>query len=57
MRIEQIMSKLSATFYAMRSVQPLKSQESLMMIYYAYFHLFFTYRLTFWKKNIEYNKF
>ena len=35
---EQITHKLSAACYAVRSVQPLMLQETLKMVYYAYFH-------------------
>jgi hypothetical protein len=36
--IEQIIHKLSAACYAMRSIKPFMSQETLKMVYYAYFH-------------------
>jgi hypothetical protein len=40
--------KLSAACYAMRSVKPHISLESLNMVYYAYFHSIMSYGLTFW---------
>jgi hypothetical protein len=38
MDIEQTVPELSAACYAMRSIQPLTSQKTLMMVYCAYFH-------------------
>jgi hypothetical protein len=35
---EQIIPKLSAACYAMRSIKTFMSQETLKMVYYAYFH-------------------
>jgi hypothetical protein len=46
--IEKIMHKLSAACYVMRSVKPFMSQETLMMVYYAYFHSIMNYGLLFW---------
>jgi len=36
--IEQITHKVSAACYAIRSVKPCMSQETMMMVYYAYFY-------------------
>jgi hypothetical protein len=46
--IEQIIPKLRAACYAMRSIKPFMSQKTLKMIYYAYFHSIVNYGLIFW---------
>jgi hypothetical protein len=46
--IEQIIPKLSAACYAVRSIKPFMSQEILKMVYYAYFHSIVNYGLIFW---------
>jgi hypothetical protein len=43
--IEQIIPKLSSACYAMRSVKPFMLQETLKMVYYAYFHSIVNYGL------------
>ena len=45
--IESIKSKLSIACYAMQSVKPYVSINSLKMIYYSYFHSVMTYGLLF----------
>ena len=35
----------------MRSVKPFMSQETLNIIYYAYFHSFMKYGLMFWENS------
>jgi hypothetical protein len=47
MHIEQTVPELSAACYAVRSVQPRMSQETLRMVYYAYFHSVISYGLIF----------
>ena len=46
--IECIQSKLSSACYAMRSVKPYVSLNTLKIIYYSYFHFVMTYGLLFW---------
>jgi hypothetical protein len=46
--IEHIIPKLSAACYAMRSIKPFMSQETLKMVYHAYFHSIMNYGLIFW---------
>jgi len=46
--IEQITHKLSAACYAMGSVTPFMSQETLKIVYYTYFHSIMNYRFIFW---------
>jgi len=46
--IEAIVPKLSAATFAMRSVQPFLSLDSLKLIYYSYFHSILTYGIIFW---------
>jgi hypothetical protein len=48
---EQIIPKLSAAYYAMRSIKPFMSQETLKMVYYAYFYSIVNYGLIFWGKS------
>jgi len=45
--IESIRSKLSSACYAMRSVKPDVTINTLKMIYFAYFHSVMTYSLLF----------
>ena len=45
---EQITHKLSAACYAVRLVKPFMSQETLKIVYYAYFHSIMNYGLIFW---------
>jgi hypothetical protein len=42
-------SKLSSACYAMRSVKPYVTLNTLKMIYYSYFHSVMTYGLLFWR--------
>jgi hypothetical protein len=46
--IEQIIPKLNAACYAMRSIKPFMSQETLKMVYHAYFLSIMNYGLIFW---------
>jgi hypothetical protein len=45
--IESIRSKLSSACYAMRSVKPYVTINTLKMVYYSYFHSAMTYGLLF----------
>jgi hypothetical protein len=46
--IECIKAKLSSACYAVRSVKPFLTINTLKMIYYSYFHSAMTYGLLFW---------
>jgi hypothetical protein len=46
--IKQIIPKLSAACYAIRSIKPFMSQGTLKMVYYTYFHSIMNYGLIFW---------
>ena len=46
--IDCIKSKLSSACYAIRSVKPYVTTNTLKMIYYSYFHSVMTYGLLFW---------
>jgi hypothetical protein len=46
--IESIKSKLSSACYAMRSVKPYVTTNTLKMMYYSYFHSVMPYGLLFW---------
>jgi hypothetical protein len=45
--IDTIVPKLSSATFAIRTVKPFLSQDSLKMIYYSYFHSIMTYGLIF----------
>jgi hypothetical protein len=46
--INQILSTLSSACYAVKVITPLKSEDTLKMIYYSYVHSIITYGKTFW---------
>jgi len=46
--IDTIIPKLSSATFAIRTLKPFLSQDSLRMIYYSYFHSIMTYGLIFW---------
>ena len=46
--IDIIVPKLSSATFAIRTVKPLLSQDSLKKIYYSYFHSVMTYGIIFW---------
>jgi hypothetical protein len=46
--IDTIVPKLSSAIFAIRTVQPFLSQDSLKMIYYSHLHSIITYGLIFW---------
>jgi hypothetical protein len=46
--IDTVILKLSSACYAIRTVKPLLSWESLKMVYCSYFHSIMTYGLVFW---------
>jgi hypothetical protein len=46
--IDGLLVKLGTACYAMRSVRPSVSKESLQMIYYSYFHVVMSYGIIFW---------
>ena len=43
-----IVPKLSAACFAVRAIKPFVSRDTLMMIYYSYFHSIMNYGLIFW---------
>ena len=49
--IESIRSKLSSTCYAMRSVKPYVTINTLKMIYHSCFHSVMTYGLLLWRNS------
>jgi hypothetical protein len=51
--IECIKSKLSTACYAVRSVKPFLTINTLKMIYYSYFHSAMTYGLLFWGNSTD----
>jgi hypothetical protein len=53
--IEAIVPKLSAATFAMRTVQPFLSLDSLKLIYYSYFHSMLTYGMIFWGNTTHSN--
>ena len=46
--IHTIRPKLSTASFAIRTIKPFLSQDSLKMVYYSYFHSIMTYRIIFW---------
>jgi hypothetical protein len=51
--IDQLISKLSTACYAIRTVKPYVKLETLLMVYYAYFHSVMHYGIMFWG-NLSY---
>jgi hypothetical protein len=49
--IEYIRAKLSSARYAMISVKPYVTINTLKIIYYSYFHSIMNYGLLFWRKS------
>jgi hypothetical protein len=45
---DELTVKLSKAYYAVRSLRPFVSHESLRMIYYSYFHTVMSYSIIFW---------
>jgi hypothetical protein len=54
LHIEEIVPKLSAACYAIRSVKPYISPETMKMVYFSYLNSSMTYGLIFWG-NPAYN--
>jgi hypothetical protein len=52
--IDHLVPKLSSAWCAIRNLQQIMSQETLIILYYAYFHLLMTYGIIFWG-NSPYN--
>jgi hypothetical protein len=46
--IDSILPKLSSACYAIRAIKPFVNQETLLMVYYAYFHYIIYYGIIFW---------
>jgi hypothetical protein len=46
--IDSLLPKLSSACYAIRAVKPYVNQETLLMVYYAYFHSVIRYGVIFW---------
>jgi hypothetical protein len=46
--IDKILPKLCSAYFAMRSVKPYLSQQTLLFIYYSYFHSIMSYCKIFW---------
>jgi hypothetical protein len=46
--IDQLLPKLSSACYAFRTIKPYVNQETLLMVYYAYFHSIMYYGIIFW---------
>jgi hypothetical protein len=52
---DAIVPKLSSACFAVRTVKPFLSQESLRMVYCSYFHSIMTYGLVFWGNSYHSN--
>ncbi|PNF20445.1 hypothetical protein B7P43_G08125 [Cryptotermes secundus] len=46
--IDLLIPKLSSACYAIRAIKPYVNQETLLMVYYAYFHSLIDYGVIFW---------
>jgi hypothetical protein len=47
-QIDSLIPKLSSACYAIRAIQPFINQETLLMVYYAYFNSIIRYGIIFW---------
>jgi hypothetical protein len=45
--VDQLISKLSTDCYAIRTIKPIMSQDTLVMVYCAYFHSIMSYGIIF----------
>jgi hypothetical protein len=54
--VAKILPKLSRACYAVRSMYPFSSINTLKMIYFAYFHSIINYCITFWGNSRESKK-
>ena len=54
--IDVILPKLSSACFAIRSVKPYVSQQTLKAIYYAYFHAIMSYGVIFWGQSPDSSK-
>jgi hypothetical protein len=50
--INLLILKLSSACYAIRAIKPFVNQETLLMVYYAYFHSVIHYSIIFWGKSL-----
>jgi hypothetical protein len=46
--IDSLIPKLISACYAIRAIKPFVNQETLLMVYYAYFHSIIRYGVIFW---------
>jgi hypothetical protein len=46
--IDSLIPKFSSACYAIRAIKPFVYQETLLMVYYAYFHSIIHYGIIFW---------
>jgi hypothetical protein len=49
--IDSLLPKLSSVSYAIRALEPFVNQETLLMVYYAYFHSIVYYGVIFLGKK------
>jgi hypothetical protein len=50
-----VVPKLSSVCFAIITIKPFLSKESLKMVYYSYFHFIMTYGLIFWGNSFYRN--
>ena len=55
-QIDAILPKLSSACFAIRSVKPYVSHQTLKAIYYAYFHAIMLYGIIFWGQSSDSSK-
>jgi hypothetical protein len=46
--IDHLLTKLNTACHAIRALRPYVNQETLLMVYYAYFHSIMYYGIIFW---------
>jgi hypothetical protein len=49
--IDSLLPKLSSACYAIKAVKPYVNQETLLMVYYAYFHSIIHFGVIFWRNS------
>ena len=49
--IDQMMHKLNTACFVIRTIQDIMSQETLIMVYFAYIHSTISYGIIFWGMN------
>jgi len=51
MHIGHLTTKLSTACYVIRSIKPLTSHQTLLLIYHSFFHIIKSYGIIFWRNS------